>query len=255
MKTDPNSPHSETEARWHDVVGWTAPLTFQLLAPLKFVPEARPAEFRSRVFGEGPKMTKVESEGWVEEHGRLNAKFSRIQSAIADIATIMIYPTASPEILPIFAAEWVVIGEKCHALILDVETAGNQPNLRSKMEETYLHLGEKWRKIIPENRDRPEWFNEIATPWAVYGSAPLKILPDVEKAFSEYLQSTVRDYYLPYLDTAAAGPDHPDVKAYKQHHFENSPGRPLLKAKAGASWTDDFLANWHFGPAHPKSSG
>lgn len=234
-------------------MGWTAPLTFEILAPLKFFRESRPSEFRINEFGKGAKRTRVESDGWVDEFGLLNVKYSRIQSAIADIATIMIYPTASPAELPIFAAEWVVIGGKCHALILDVETAGNQPHLLTQMSDSFADLGKKWRSTIPENRDRPEWFNDIATPWAVYGTASLDVLPDVKQAFSEYLETTVNDFYIPHRNSAKAGPDHPDVAAYKKHHFEHSPGRPLLKAKGGEVWTDTFLADWHFGPSLPPT--
>lgn len=232
-------------------MGWTAPLTFEILAPFRFDREPRPIEFRRREFGQGAQKTRVESDGWVDDDGLLNVKYSRIQSAIADIATVMIYPTASPADLPIFAAEWVVIGGKCHALILDVETAGNQPPLLAQMENSFTKLGSKWRSTIPENRDRPEWFNEIATPWAVYGTATLDALDDVKQAFTEYLETTVKDFYLPRRKTAKSGPDHPAVTAYKEHHFENSPGRPLLKAKGGAEWTDTFLADWHFGPSMP----
>ncbi|GAB5561951.1 MAG: hypothetical protein SynsKO_35980 [Synoicihabitans sp.] len=244
---DPETPASHPH--WRDVVGWTVPLAMEQLDPFNLVIEPRPPQFREAIFGEGKQKTRIQSDGWVDESCRLNVKYSRIQSAVADIATIMIYPTAGPDLLPIFAAEWVVIGPRCHALILDVETANRQPTLFSQMESAYSELGASWQKTIPENRDRPAWFDEIATPWAIYGTADLEILPEVQKAFSAYLGVTIETFYRPFLSQAAGGSDHPDVTAYKQHHYENSPGRPLLSAKAGAAWTDEFLANWHFGPS------
>jgi hypothetical protein len=184
----------------------------------------------------------------VEHSRKLNIKYSRTQSVVTDIAAIMFYPTASPEFLPIFATEWVVIAKKCHALILDVETASPQPTLFSALENAFASLGEKWRAITPENRDRPAWFNDIAAPWAVYGTAPVEALPNVRAAFKSYLSTAMQDFYLPKLSQARSGPDHPAVTHYTQHHLENFPGRPLLCAKIGAPWTDEFLSKWHFGP-------
>jgi|GEM_PF-946554 len=235
-----------------DLVGWTRTDALNFLGPLGWLPEDRPTRFRRMELGgsgaESGRPLVIESEGWVEVGGRLNLKYARVRSALLDIATIMCYPTASPELLPIFAAEWVVVARKCHALILDVETVTADSPLRARMEPIYKPLARPYQEAIPENRERPEWFNQIATPWAIYGAAELEILPVVRAAFRAYLDQTIERFYKPALPAASSGGDHPDVVRYKHHHAINSPGYPLFRAKMGEELAREFLFNWHFGP-------
>lgn len=179
----------------------------------------------------------------------MSARYARIQGQAMDIATVMVYPTASPEIIPVFAAEWVVFGDRVHALILDVEICGDHPALLARMEQAFDSLGKTWQTQFPENRERPEWFCEIAMPWALYGSCGVNQLEQLRKAFNDYLDRTISLFYLPASDQACPGPDAPSVASYKHHHYVNSPGHRLLGVKFGQKKTDQLLKDFHFGPA------
>ena len=100
----------------------------------------------------------------------------------------MIYPTASPDVFPVFAAEWVVFGDRVHALILDVEVCGEQPALVSDLSAEFASLGNAWREQFPENRERPDWFQSIAMPWVLYGCCEADRIPGIRRAFNEYLR-------------------------------------------------------------------
>jgi hypothetical protein len=179
---------------------------------------------------------------------RLCGRYARIQGSAMDIATVMVYPTASPDVFPVFAAEWVVFGERVHALILDVEVCGDQPELMEDLQRAFAGLGAYWRKQFPENRDRPEWFESIATPWVLYGTCSSHQIDQLRLAFNDYLEMTIAEFYRPKLLRGLAGPDHPSVRGYKVHHYENSPGHRLLGVKMGQKLADELLKDWHFGP-------
>ncbi|HNB70419.1 MAG TPA: hypothetical protein PLB18_24725 [Acidobacteriota bacterium] len=231
-----------------DAVGWTLHDAIELISPLGMSQEARPKTFRHAIFGESAKMLQVTSDGWILAGGRLNLKYSRIQSIVADVATLMVYPTASPELLPIFASEWVVVGERAHVLVLDVEFAGQQPHLKAQLTPVFQPLAERFGPRFEAIAERPGWFQEIAEPWAIFASGFVSVLVDVREAFNTYLQATIQSAYLPNLSQAKAGEDHPDVIHYKHHHYIHSPGIPMIQPKAGEAWTHEFMRDWHFGP-------
>lgn len=231
-----------------NLVGWTYPDAMTLLAEFEPVPEARPEHFRFAEFGEGAKLLRVTAEGQRLAGGKLCLRHARIQTVAADVATVMIYPTADPARLPIFACEWVVVGERAHVLVLDVEFAGNQPVLRERLRPALAPLHETFSPIFPLNRDLPEWFTEIREDWAIYSSSEVAALDRVREAAAAYLTATIDIAYRPNLPAAPAGPDHPDVAAYKHHHAVNSPGFAMMIPKAGEKWTSEFLNRWHFGP-------
>lgn len=233
-----------------DLVDWTLADALDALGPIELEREDRPALFRHREAEQHGALLRLSSAGWLAAGRKLNMKFSRIQGGSMDIATVMIYPTASPELLPIFAAEWVVIGQHCHALILDVEIAGEQPPLAAGLAEVFGPLGQRWREQFPTNPEAPAWFHEIAQEWALFSKCSIAELPTLRLAYIEYLRAAVEHFYLPRLAHAAAGEDHPDVTAYKAHHCEHSPGRRVLEPRFGPGYTETFLRDYHFGPPH-----
>ncbi len=232
-----------------ELVGWTLPDLWTALGNLDRRAENRPSQFRGCTVGEGAVATRLESDGWLLAGGRLNLKYTRIQSRSFDIATVMLYPTADPALLPIFAAEWVIVGERAHALILDVETAGDWPNLQTDLARYFSDMGPRWHPVFPANPDRPAWFQEIAQPWAIFSSGTVDQLGLLREAYQDYARVAIEQVYRPRLEQAQAGPDHPAVTAYKQHHYEHSPGRRLLTTRFGHDYTETLLQNWHFGPA------
>ena len=216
-----------------DCVGWTLPDFMRQIEDLAVVREPRPDRFRYQDILVGTKQFRIESDGWRIAGDRLCGRYARIRGAAMDIATVMIYPTASPDVFPVFAAEWVVFGDRVHALILDVEVCGEQPALVGDLATEFDSVGSAWCKQFPENRERPDWFQSIAMPWVLYGCCEADRIPGIRRAFNEYLQRTVRAFYLPRLAYGAAGPDAPEVAAYKHHHYVNSPGHRLMGVKLG----------------------
>lgn len=231
-----------------NLVGWTYPDAMNLLAEFEPVPEARPEEFHRAEFGDAGKRLRVTAEGNRLAEGKLCLRYARIQTVAADVATVMVYPTADPGRLPIFACEWVVVGERAHVLVLDVEFAGHRPELRNRLRPALMPLHERFSPAFPLNRDLPEWFAEIREAWAIYSSGGVGALEAIREAAATYLKTVIEAAYRPNLPAALAGSDHPDVTAYKRHHAVNSPGFSLLIPKAGEKWTSEFLNRWHFGP-------
>lgn len=242
-----------SEAKFKDVVGWTLPLAEARLGDLDWQREARPAAFRQATFGEGAKQLHITADGWHLASGRLCARYARIQSASADVATLMIYPTASPDLLPVFACEWVILGDRAHMLVLDVECIGPADRLRERAQAALMPLHAGYAADLPPPNDLPPWFAEIQEAWALVTAGDLARLSTMQQAFEAYLHTTAATLYRPWLGLAQAGSEHPAVTAYKQHHAAHSPGYALLAPKAGEAWTRAFLWEWHFGPLHPPA--
>ncbi|MFQ3590955.1 MAG: hypothetical protein SNJ67_11765 [Chloracidobacterium sp.] len=243
-----------TEPDFKDVVGWTLPDAQARLGGLGWQREVRPEMFRSARFDAGSKSLLVTADGWQMADGKLCGRYARIQTAAADVATLMIYPTASPDVLPVFACEWVVIGARAHVLVLDVECLGDDNAARQRARAALAPLFARYAPSLPPVDDPPQWFVDIREDWALLTSGDLACLSVARQAFQDYLEMTARALYEPWLATARAGDDHPVVRAYKEHHAAHSPAPALLSAKAGEQWTRTFLHTWHFGPVQPTTA-
>lgn len=229
-----------------DVVGWTLSDSWPWLHSLGLCEENRSADFRSK---EAATM-RLTSAGWIEQQRKLNIKYARVQSQKVDIATLMIYPTASPELLPVFAVDWVVVGERCHIAVLDVQLAGEQPRLQQDLAEVFQPLGSRWQGEFSQKPVQVQsWFESLATPWAIVMACPIESLPQLRQAFGEYLQASVQQFYHPRLIQASGGPDAAEVAEYKRYHFAHFPGRKMMDNAFGTEYTQEFLTRWHFGPA------
>ncbi|MGF1583020.1 MAG: hypothetical protein ACFCD0_27180 [Gemmataceae bacterium] len=231
-----------------DRVGWTLTDVLDLCQGLELKQEQRPPEFRQRVVGEGEQTVRLSGDGWLATNDILNIKYARIQGVQMDIATVMIYPTGSPDLLPVFAAEWVLFRDRIHAAILDVEIAGRWEGLRDDMRSVLGSVGSHWQEKFPPNLERPLWFQEIAEDWAIFSSCSADKVPTVREMFCNYLQIALDAFYFPRMKDARGGEDHPDVRRYKEHHCEHSPGRKVMSGKMGTEFTESFLGEWHFGP-------
>ncbi|OYT72803.1 MAG: hypothetical protein CFK52_04105 [Chloracidobacterium sp. CP2_5A] len=241
------------EVTLKDAVGWTLPDAQSRLGDLEWRAEDRPDDFRYATFGEGNKHLRVIADGWQVAAGKLCARYARIQAALADVATLMVYPTASPDLLPVFACEWVILGDRAHVLVLDVECVGGSRPLRDRASEALAPLHARYVASLPTADNLPQWFSEIREPWAFFTSGDLARLSVMREAFQHYLDATAATLYAPWLKEARAGEDHPAIQAYKRHHAAHSPGYALLAPRAGESWTRRFLHDWHFGPARPAA--
>ncbi|MEN1728875.1 MAG: hypothetical protein AAGJ52_10600 [Pseudomonadota bacterium] len=233
---------------------WTLVDFLDAIAPLGIAEETRPIEFRKHAVSIGKKTCAIDSSGWIVANGKACARYARITGPAMDIATVMLYPTQSPELLPVFAAEWVVFGDKIHTLVLDVEVCGNQPELFEHLRATFAHAHRHWVQQFPLNRDKPEWFADIETPWALFGQAGGESMAALRSAFRNYLDLTIDQVYRRNLPVAGSGPDRVEVKAYKDHHYINSPGHRILGVRFGEHHTDKLLKDWHFGPSHQPLS-
>jgi len=242
---------SEMKGEMPASLEWTLTDFLKRLNVLGFEEEPRPSEFKHHDVSLGGKNFSIESTGWDVAAGRACARFAEITGPAMNISTVMLYPTGSPEILPVFAAEWVVFGQNIHTLVLDVETCSKADALSEQMRKSFSPIHERWSQVFPLNRDKPAWFESIETPWALFGQANVDQMSSLRRAFQDYLDVTLANFYQPGIEQAVAGEDHPDVTNYKHHHYVNSPGHRLLGVKFGQEHTDQLLKNWHFGPARP----
>ena len=219
------------------------------LAEFDWIEEARPEEFKSLRLEDAKGTFLLTSAGWLEAGRRLNLRFTRLQAAAIDILTVMCYPTNRPDLLPVYAYEWVMINGRGHAMICDVEICGSHPELESRLQVVYQPLAETFRGTF-ESKEPPDWFREIAQPHAQFFTSSLQDLEQVFRLQTAYLRSVVETFYRPLLSSGLrGGADHADVTAYKTHHADHSPGTKMLGKFLGAERAHDFLYRYHFGPA------
>lgn len=159
----------------------------------------------------------------------------------------MIYPTTRPDRLPVFGAEWVVVGDSCQLAVLDVHPAGDQPQLREELRAVFPVIGGRHQAVLPAADAAPEWFRTIAQPWALFTRCPVDRVGLLRAAFREYLTAAVEHWYAPRHAACGGGTDGPAVAAYKRFQFDHSPGRQILSVTFGAEYAEAFLA-WHCGP-------
>ncbi len=241
-------------------VGWTLGDALEALGPLDLLVEERPAEFATQDAGAGARRVLVAGAGWVSADRRLSVRYARVQTASADVATVMVYPVSAPCAWPVFAAEWVVVGPRCHVAVLDVEAVDQDPRLLGELSAPFGELARRWRDRLPAGPESPAWFEAIRAPWALNTSLAVTELVVLRAACREYLRAYMAFLMDPGRRAVAVGsgtasgldsarePEHAAVLRYKRHHLEHFPGRPLLATKVGEAWTEEFLARWHFGP-------
>jgi hypothetical protein len=229
-------------AEFRDLLGWTQSDALPRLVEWNLQPEARPEEHTQR----DTIYFRLESAGWRGANQKLCVRYTRVCSVKVDIATLMIYPTAGAHLLPIFGAEWVVVGSQCSRLVLDVEPAASYLPVADRLADRFAELGQRWQAVFPTDPNMAGWFAEIAQPWALHSACGLDQLSLLRQAYNEYLQAYIAQVnaVLPY---SPGGSDAPEVAAYKQHHAEHSPGQPLMARVFGPEWTATFLREAHFG--------
>jgi hypothetical protein len=230
-----------------DVFGWTLPDLLEFSAPyLAWHEDTRPAAYKHKILNPGPKEIQVNSQGWTEKRQRCTMRYARFQSQQMDIATALLFPTASPEVLPVFVAEWVAIADRIHVIVLDAELISPAPALHALLHKEFIALQKKWQAVFTSNKDKPAWFSEIESPWAMYASAPLSSACQLREMYREYAHTFIKQIWVPLLPEAKSGPDHKAVAQYKDHHQLNSPARTIVKGE-NAAWLDTFLTDYHFG--------
>ncbi|MFQ3592140.1 MAG: hypothetical protein SNJ82_02995 [Gemmataceae bacterium] len=234
---------------FRNLLGWTLDDALPLLADWELCPEPRSAEHTQRE----TIYFRLESAGWRAAQGKLCVRYTRVCSAKVDIATLMIYPTAGAARLPIFGAEWVVVGCHCTRLVLDVEPAAAHLPVSRQLGEHFAKLGQRWQNVFPTDANMAQWFASIAQPWALHSACAVEQLPLLRQAYREYLQAYINLVNL-ILPKVPSGADTPEVAAYKRHHAEHSPGKPLMDRVFGPEWTHRFLHETHFGVIQESSA-
>ena len=225
-------------------------LAWQQLSVFRWFEEPRPPDFRDFKFQTKSGPLQMTSRGWVEAGQRLNLRYTRLQGTALDIATLICYPTNRPDLLPIFAYEWVVIGGVGHAMICDVEVCGQNSTLEGLVQKVYRQTGRDFAKEF-DGKEMPLWFSEIAQPHAQFFTAPVDQLEAVFRLQSTYLKLAVENFYVPIVtDGVVGGEDHKDVRRYKHHHADNSPGTKMLQKCFGEAKAREFLYEHHFGPSN-----
>lgn len=215
----------------------------ELLAPLAI---GEPIE-RRQEFLDGPEgRYQLLGERWKDAPETVSIHYCRAQSRKYDVGMLMIYPTASPERLPVLGAEWVVVGNRCQMIGIDIHPAGGQPQLDEELTLLFSGVAASDRALLPQNNPLPDWAARLSRPWGVFVSGPESLLPPTRRVFQQYLSVGVERFYRPRQSSARGGPDAPAVRDYRNHHARHSPGRALLARAFGPDLANDFV-NWHFG--------
>ncbi len=169
------------------------------------------------------------------------ARFMKLVGPKVDVQTLFIYPIAA-SLLPVFAAETVVIGGKPQVMVLDV------PVLTVSMDQQ-LVVGAAMRSLATEfglvsDAVAPEWYQHCRSGHDIFLRQP-------ELAIAQAFDDFALAASLKWLDGAETWVLTHDVnfheKAifnYKQHHKEFSPGLPLMSRCFGSAWTEDFMAEF-----------
>jgi hypothetical protein len=227
---------------YRELLGWTLEDAREVLNGWGLQAEQRDPAFEQA----NTMYFRLDSAGWRAAAGKLCVRYSRVCSPKVDIATLMIYPTAGADRLPILATELLVVGGSCQRVVMDIEPASEELPVAGELAKVFAPLGEKWQKVFPTDREYSEWFRAIAQPWAIHSACELMALPVLREAFRDYLGA-----YAAFVNAALpecpAGPDDAKVAQYKAHHADHFPGYPFLTRVLGAEWTKKFLYEYHFG--------
>lgn len=205
------------------------------------------AEPRAPAFQQADTMYfRLKSAGWRAAGGKLCVRYSRVCSPKVDIASLMIYPTVSADRLPILATEWLIVGNQCQRVVMDVEPAAVHLPVAARLGSTFGPLGDKWQRHLPTDPNLSDWFRQYCQTWAIHSSCDLESLPLLRQAFKEYIHA-YKNFVNIHLPECLSGPDSKEVEAYKHHHASHFPGHTFLSRVLGEEWTTQFLYEEHFG--------
>jgi hypothetical protein len=225
-----------------DLLGWTWDDAQSELEPWSLQSEPRPQAYRYA----DTMYFRLESSGWLAAQGKMCVRYARVCSPKVDIATLMIYPTAGAEHIPVFASEWLIVGAQCQRVVLDIEPAAPSLHVARTLPAVCRALGEKWQKHLPTHTPFSPWFATLAQPWAIHSGCDVSALAMLRESFQDYLQTYIQ-LVNAALPTSPSGMDAVSVTQYKRHHAEHFPGRVFLARVLGEEWVDTYLYEHHFG--------
>lgn len=227
-----------------NVFDWTFQDAFTATNPLfKWVKQERPSQYEKNILASNGKEVHINSLGFVSENNTATFRYSRIQSEVVDIATVVIYPTCDSIKLPVFLSEWVLVQDKIHVIALDIEWVENSP-YPALFYPQYQKFFQRWQQVFPEKKEKPQWFTEICSEAAIFSGSGITQAMQLQQLFNAYLERWMNwaEQHYPEL---LAGDDNDFVKNYKHHHYIHSPARTIIKGEHGA-WLDIFLKDYHF---------
>lgn len=215
------------------------------LARFDLCREPRPDTYcQQRVMVRGAPL-EIAAEGGFEAGRRFSYKFARLRSAMIDIATVVIYPVENVRTLPVFVVEVVVVGERVHVAVIDVEPLAGFAD-PADIPATFGPLQARYTAQVPNDPELPDWFREICSPVHLLGKATLSELSVYEDAFQIYLETYLARYVNP-APAAAEAVEAPAVLSYKRHHYRHSPAKKVM-SRFDDDWFEIFLGHYHFGP-------
>ncbi len=164
-------------------------------------------------------------EQWTDPDRKLTVQWGMFSNEEMEGTMVGIYPTTSPEKLPVFVAEWLTTPNDLPLVLLDVQIAGPYPVLRDELGYVLGPVGTHWQTTFPRKEAIPIGFEQIAEAWGVLSSASSQDHFSIRRMFREYLVVTLETFYIPQLPHTQGGPDHANVRRYKEHYWAVSPWR------------------------------
>ncbi len=169
-------------------------------------------------------------------------RWTTLNSNRVDIIALMLFPN-DPETLPVFASEFVVIGGKCKAAVVDLQSLSCNAATRQEHHQPISALSVNYTQY---NTDQlPDWCDDHFSPYAI---AALKVdLDSIEtllEGYSRYLEAFL-DLAMTKMPVTVANEEL--LRQYKDHHITHTPGRPFMTAAFGEEWTERFLRQGMYG--------
>lgn len=205
--------------------------------------EVRPEVYKNHQISTHNSTVFVDSKGFIGQKRPGAYRYSRFQSPLIDISTVMIYPVSNIVDYPVFAVEFVLIMDKIHVIVLDVESLDSI----NKYEKVFTRIRQDFLTQFPQKETVPDWYQSICTSYNVFSSGSI----ESSKALKELTQSYLNAYQLIVLGNKEIKNvnelvDHSLVAEYKRHHAKNSPAKTIIKGE-NEPWLNEFLNAYHFG--------
>jgi len=202
--------------------------------PLELPPDYASAQARKISFS---------ADFYAAEFGECRSVY--IASDKIEIFNLFFFPKESI-FLPVYAMEFVRMGEKMIVAVIDVAGNPDSPNSRQLAKDIIWPYREA-NAHLPQGDDPPTWYQECRSGCDFFvrpnGREQMQELIVLHyQIFGEYL-ATVRTAADSANGRADLYPSEHDTwqQAYKTHHADNSPGLPFLNRTFGEDWTQCML--------------
>lgn len=195
------------------------------------------------------------------EHPSAVIRSTYIKGPKIEIINVMGFPK-DPSAVPVFASEIIHFAKAPRVAVIDIQPlwdsfqdwdSKNNLPLLTQLAKIRTHYSD-----LPSGGDLPGWCKDYFSPHCIY-SRPTDFSKSTEiaDAHMSYLKLWITEYALPNdtdrsnnpnreANVTSPAPDLTELKTYKMHHVEHSPGTTYLCKTFGEEWTMDYLSDFMY---------